>query len=304
MLAALLVDQIRVSIGGAVSVRSCPSAPGQARSPAKQRAQNLDPSRKREQNRNMPTACSLDARSLDVLRQRIRHLERPTAHHTRILPFGVEAIDRHLPERGLPLAALHEVSGGGADEGPAASAALFTAGILARLDHPVLWCSSGRDLFGPGLACAGLSPDRVLYAEATDDKTVLLVMEEALRHPGLAAVVGEVFRLPITASRRLVLAAEKSGVMAMALRRHHGRAEKTASPNAACTRWLISPLPSTPSPVGASGLGRARWTIDLTRCRGGTPKTWIMEACDAQGRLAVPAELGHGQAAYADQKRA
>jgi protein ImuA len=30
-----------------------------------------------------------------------------------VLPFGVETIDRHLPEEGLALGALHEVADGG-----------------------------------------------------------------------------------------------------------------------------------------------------------------------------------------------
>jgi len=225
--------------------------------------------------------------SLDALRESIRRLERPVARHADVLAFGVPGIDAHLPERGLVCAALHEIGGG------AACATLFTAGILGRLQSPVLWCVQRNDLlgdlFGPGLAGAGLPPDRVIYVEAADDKTVFLVMEEALRHPGLSAVVGEVAKLPMTASRRLVLAAEKSGVMGIALRRG-----VEGGPNAACTRWCISPHPSPPMPV--PGLGRARWQVELTRCRGGEPKTWILEACDAQGGLGVPALLADGEA--------
>ena len=111
------------------------------------------------------------------------------------------------------------MAGGGADEVAAAAATLFAAGILARLERPVLWCSAAGDLFPPGLACAGLGPEHVLHAEAPHERVVLPVMEEALRHTGLAAVVGELARLPMVASRRLVLAAEKSGVMALVLRR-------------------------------------------------------------------------------------
>jgi protein ImuA len=230
--------------------------------------------------------------TLDSLRERVRLLERPAARHLKMAPFGVPAIDSHLPEQGLPLAALHEISGGAEN---AACATLFTAGILARLSHPVLWCTAkpasvGVHIFAPGLAGAGLAPDRLLHAEAPDEKTVFAVMEEALRHPGLSAVVGEVLRLPMTASRRLVLAAEKSGVMAIALRR---RMEPDPAPNAACTRWRITPLPAPALPI--PGLVRARWQVELTRCRGATPQTWIMEACDAQGSLAVPAVLDDRQ---------
>ncbi len=251
-------------------------------------AKALDPAGAPEQNTNMSSPVTLE-----TLRQRVRLLERPSARHAGILPFGVAEIDAHLPEHGLLVAALHEVSGGGEDDWPAACATLFVAGILGRLHGTVLWCAGAGDIFAPGLACAGLPPDRVLYAEAGDEKTVFLVMEEALRHPALAAVVGEVSRLPMTASRRLVLAAEKSGVMAVVLRRR----PPEDAPNAARTRWRISPYPSLPLPV--PGIGRGRWHMELSRCRGGTPKSWIMEACDAQGCLGVPAELGDRSAAAA-----
>jgi protein ImuA len=227
--------------------------------------------------------------TLAALKERVRLLERPAARHDSILPFGIASLDAHLPDRGLALAALHEVGG------EAACATLFIAGILARLDQAVVWCARTPDVFAPGLAGAGLKPDRVIHAQAPDEKTVLLAMEEALRHPGLAAVVGEVSRLPMTASRRLTLAAEKSGVMAVALLQ--ARKRDAPAPNAARTRWRIGPLPS--APLTAPGIGRARWLVELTRCRGGNPGTWIMEACDAQGYLAVPAELADRPAAAA-----
>lgn len=233
--------------------------------------------------------------SLAALRARIQALEHPSPRAEATLAFGVPALDEHLPQHGLSRGALHECAGGA----HAAAAALFAAGILARLSGPVLWCASTPDIFAPGLAAAGLHPDRVLHGFLPDDATVLLAMEEALRHAALAAVLGEVARLGMTASRRLVLAAEKSGVMAIVLHRPRGPA--TAGHTAAATRWCITPVPSEPLP--APGLGRARWRVELQRCRGGRPGTWIMEACDAQGRLALPAPLP-GRAFGAASRRA
>ncbi len=207
---------------------------------------------------------------------------------------------------------MHEIAGGGCDAIHAAAATFFTAGILARLPRqPITWCVTSSDLFPPGLACAGLDPARLLHIAAPDEKTTLLTMEEALRHPGLAAAVGELTRLPMVASRRLALAAEKSGVMAIVLRRRRegrpaeGRSVEGRSAEgrlgedsltAAATRWCITPHPSAP---GSPFLGRARWHVALTRNRGGMPGEWIMEACDAQGHLALPAELEHRQGAAA-----
>ncbi|MBZ6075127.1 ImuA family protein [Microvirga puerhi] len=173
----------------------------------------------------------------------------------------------------------------------AGSATLFVAGIAARLKGPVLWCLNRRDLFAPSLAGAGLHPDRVIYAEAFRERDILPSMEEGLRKKGLAAVIGEVTRLGLTSSRRLQLAAESSGVTALALRRWRTVAEKeqTHLPTAATTRWRISPCMSQALP--APGLGPSRWHIELLRCRGAEPRSWILEACDAKGRLALPADL-------------
>ena len=82
------------------------------------------------------------------------------------LPFGIQAIDRHLPGGGLALGALHEVAGGGHGAIDGAAAALFAAGIAALLRGRVLWCLTRQDLFAPALAQAELVPDRVIYVEA------------------------------------------------------------------------------------------------------------------------------------------
>src|SRR6185437_10967631 len=137
---------------------------------------------------------------------------------------------------------------------------------------PVLWVLERPDLFAPGLAAAGLHPDRVIYAEAGKPALVLHCMEEGLRHRGLAGVVGEVGgRLGLTASRRLQLAAESSGVIAFALRRSRAFDQAAVSePTAALTRWRIASLPSPPPLKHAPetpGLARPRWRLELVRCR-------------------------------------
>jgi protein ImuA len=211
------------------------------------------------------------------------------------LPFGVSALDRHLLGGGLTLGALHEVI----EEGPAAefagTATLFTAGIAARLRGPVLWCLTRRDLFAPGLMQVGLHPDRIIYAETCRDADVLPLLEEGLHQKGLGAVIGEVSQLGLTASRRLQMAAEASGVPALVIRRWWTVAQKdlTKLPTAASTRWRVSPVPSEVVPAG--GLKRGRWQVELVRCRGAEPRSWILEACDAQGRLALPSHLADRQ---------
>ncbi len=252
------------------------------------------------------------ARTLDQLRAAIARLERASASHGMApLAFGVAALDDAMPQGGLTRAALHEVAGAGLDREHGALGARFAAGILARLAGPVLWVVGHGALtppFAPGLASVGLNPDRVVYAQARHDAT-LLVMEEGLRHRGLAGVVAE-FAAPLslTASRRLQLAAEATGVMAILLHRQYRSAlSEAAGATAAATRWRIAALPSGPALPHAPdvpGLAAARWRIDLTRCRGGRTGSWIMEACDASGRLGLAAPLAHGPAAAERRLRA
>ena len=208
------------------------------------------------------------------------------------LPFGLEAIDRRLAGGGLAADALHEIAGAAPGLSDEAAATLFAASIAARRaegEGTILWALSRRDLFAPGLASAGLAPARLLYAECRRDEEVLAVMEEGLRHGGLAAVVGEVGRSPMAATRRLQLAAEESGTMALMLKRWRRSGEDPlALPSAAATRWRLASAPSERLPV--PGIGRARWRLALVRQRGGEPFDDILvEAPDEEARLALPA---------------
>lgn len=228
------------------------------------------------------------------LQERIARLEGGRGRARSVLPFGVADVDRRLPGGGLAMGALHEVAGGGNGAVDGAAAALFSAGIAARTRGKVLWVVTRRDLFAPALAQAGLSPDRLIQIEAGDEKDVLACFEEGLRHGGLGAVVAEVARLSMTASRRLQLAAEGSGTIGIAIRRWRRQTEAVdfGQPTASVTRWRVSVLPSAPLPV--PGVGRARWLLELIRCRAGESADFELEACDDQGRIALPSEVAGG----------
>ena len=234
------------------------------------------------------------------LRERIRQFDGRGLRERAVLPFGVPEIDERLPGGGLALASLHEVCGGGEDAVEGAAAMLFAAGIAARAGGQVLWCLTRPDLFAPALAQAGLPPGRVLYVEAGDEKSLLLCFEEGLRHGGLGAVVAEVARLPMAASRRLQLAAEAGGTLAIALRRFRHRREAATFllPSAAVTRWQVRAAPSAPLPV--PGVGRARWLLDLTRCRSGEAAQFEVEATDGKGRIALSSRLADRSPAAGD----
>ena len=234
--------------------------------------------------------------NLESRRARIRALEPPAALDAARLPFGIAAHDQCLPGGGLTLGALHEIFSADRLMG---AVSLFAAGILARIGGPVLWCLAQPDLFAPGLDQAGLAAARLIHLQGVDETMRLACCEEALRHGGVS-VVAEIGPLSLTASRRLQLAAERAGRPLLALRLPR-REEAVSAPSAAGTRWRITPLPSAPLPV--PGIGRARWRVELLRCRGGRQADVMVEACDGQGYLAVPAAMAGGAADAADGLR-
>ncbi|HEX2116815.1 MAG TPA: hypothetical protein VHM01_20610 [Alphaproteobacteria bacterium] len=202
-----------------------------------------------------------------------------------VAALDVPAIDAVLPWRGLPCGAVHEVAGAALD----GAATGFCSMLLARLagdGRSVLWVCPQDDLYGPGLVRFGLKAERLIVVRAHRPAEILWVIEEALRCRGLAAVLGEVSALSPTASRRLQLAARKSGVTALLLR------QSAAAPvTTAVTRWHV---------VAASGPKQdaslaPRWRVDLVRCRGllhgeeGYVSRWLV-AWEAD-RLAVAPDL-------------
>lgn len=230
------------------------------------------------------------ATTLTELRTRIAVLERAAETGPETLPplpFGIAAIDAVLPEDGLPRGCLHEMIGAGVRD---RSATGFCAALLARLGvdgRPALWCLGRRSrsrggLYGPGLATFGLDPEQLILARGGRDDEVLWAMEEGLRAPTLSAVVGEVDAIDLTASRRLQLAAEASGVTAILLRPAAGKGR----PNAAVTRWRIAAAPS----IAETGVGRPCWELELLRCRGGRPGRWRVEWHGPEQGFALPAE--------------
>ena len=254
--------------------------------------------------------------ALAALRAQVLRLERLGGAASRVVPALplFAAHDRLWPEKGLPLGCLHEAGSDGSLAGTAALSA-FTGALAGRIARAqgsfVLWCARGRDgdgsgFYAPGLAQVGLAPERLLAVRASSDAALLAVMEEALAHPLLAAVVGEIERLSLTASRRLSLAAEKSGVTAFVLRTSRAvnardsndcglppRARKrftTIEPIAAAGRWRVSAVPSAPHVIPEAGAARLK--LELLSSRAGAAGEWIVEAPHAQGDFRLSAAVG------------
>jgi protein ImuA len=256
-------------------------------------------------NQNHPAdtpATGVKPFAIHALRDQVARLERLGATtqnrrgSLRPVTLGAPELDRHLPWGGLPRAVLHEVAGEGPDREEGAAAAGFASLWLARLKDagPVLWIvragsRAAIDLHAHGLHQLQLDPKRLILVAAKRDDEALWAMEEGLKAKSLGAVLGEVEKLDLTASRRLQLAAESSGVTAFVLRRWRlmERAMRDAAqPIAAVTRWRVAALPTE---------NEICWRVDLARCRGGRPNTWIMEKAHGSDELHVESERGHSE---------
>jgi protein ImuA len=226
-----------------------------------------------------------------AMRAKIAAFEAGGRGDSESLPFGDPVVDGHLPGGGLPLGRWHEFLGEGLEAetaaAPAAFAALAAAPLAARGE--AVWVLRRDDLHAPGLSGLGFPPARLIQVCARNEAEVLAVMEDALSTPGVAAALGEVEAVDLTAGRRLQLACERRGATGFLIRRRPfgaGRGREAAG-SAAATRWMIAPAPSGPA-AGEFGLGPPRWRAELQRCRGGRPGTWLFEG------IGVFEEMKHG----------
>jgi protein ImuA len=195
--------------------------------------------------------------------------------------FGIEAVDRHLPERGLQLHALHDVAPQHVGDAPAT---MGFALALARLgfnsgtkQRPILWCrieteqrEQGR-LYGHGVSHLGLPRQHFLTLTLRHPKALFWVMEEALKSQCLSVVIGDaaVQHMTLTVSRRLALAASEGKVSGL-LVFNRNYLDSTAS----ASRWCVAALPSQPPLHDARAPGLPAWEVALTRIRGGRPGQW------------------------------
>jgi protein ImuA len=168
----------------------------------------------------------------------------------------------------LALAALAPARGGGI---------VFVQQDFAALEAGALY-GLGCDLFG-------LSPARLILVRAASPRDGLWAMEEALKTRGLAAVIGELAQsaeaADLTATRRLSLAAQKGGGLALLLRQYG-----FTGTSAAATRWQITAAPGMGD--GFGGLGSTAFSLSLTKNRRGPCGAWVVQ-WDHHAKRFVPA---------------
>ena len=218
---------------------------------------------------------------LAALRDTLARLERAYEHPQRLhLSLGADEIHRHLAGPGLLCGVMHEVMAAAYGDRPAALGFVLAliAMALCRWSGIGMMVVTRRTLkpfgipYGRGLRQLGVESRRFVLVETNCDKDALWALEEILRSEAKPALVAGAIEgeLNCTGSRRLNLAAARSGAPLMLLR---GGVELGAS--AAATRWSIGSAPARRDHFGA--LLNVRWRATLQRCRNGRPGEWFIE---------------------------
>ena len=206
---------------------------------------------------------------LSALRRQIARIERPRAVAAAdIATTGHDAIDAALGG-GLARGRLHEVFA--VDPADASNAAGFAAMLALRLGGPMVWLRAeaaealGGRLHAPGLSEIGVDPATMIMGVLPDPLSVLRAAADVVRCTEIGVAVIELWRMPraldLTASRRLAMATEASGVTALLL-----RAEAEPAPSAAHTRWAVRSAAS--APLEANAPGHPAMEVELLRQRG------------------------------------
>jgi protein ImuA len=224
------------------------------------------------------------------------------------LRLGVPALDDAL-QGGLALGALHELAPaselqlGAAFGFGLAIAALAAAGgrevLCIQTDYAAL--AAGTP-YGLGLDRLGLAMDRLLILRVAHPRDALWAFEEALKCPALAAVLAELpeegAAADLTATRRLLLAAQTGGGLGLLLRHR-----PCPLGSGAMTRWQVAAALSRPDRFG--GLGGTSFDLALQRNRRGRCGRWTM-GWNHDERTFVPqtVSLGVAEAAFDRPDRA
>jgi len=231
-------------------------------------------------------ACSAVVAELRRLLPGVDDIRKP-------LPFGLPALDSHLPRGGLASGALHEIVP--ATEGALPAAFGFVVALLtnmlAKLSRgPLIFILPGytrlvsAHLSGHGLNSLGLDPARITLVETAHRKDSLWAAAEALHSGVPLAVAAAIDRLDLKTSQKLQLAANDSGRPLFLI-----RPAPTLEASAAATRWRVGVAQAARDRFGL--LARPRWNLQLERCRNGRPGEWKVEYDHVTHRFSLAAAL-------------
>lgn len=218
--------------------------------------------------------------TLSGLRRRLAALAPDKPPPAGLFALGCAGLDGHLGG-GLARGAVHEVYARAPHDGVAAAGFALALALCAGGARPLVWARHGLarleagGLYAPGLVEFGADPERVVMVEAREPLGVLRAGAEGLRSSAPGVVVIELWgtarALDLTASRRLMMAAARSGVTALVV-----RVGAEPRPSAALSRWRVGAGASVPLAAGAPG--RPVFELALERHRAGIPgRSWRVE---------------------------
>lgn len=186
----------------------------------------------------------------------------------------------------LPAGLVQEVYTDGArDSGASLAFALTQAKTLLTASRPaILYVQLAQDgqffglPYGPGLACFGLDPNRLVIVRAADMTEFLWTAEEATTCRAVAAIIAEVRGEPkllnFTASRRLSLRASANRVSLFLLR--YGQRRESSAGH---LRWHLMAQRSGRHAFDDRAPGKARWQLRLEKGRvADNQLDWMLEA--------------------------
>ncbi|MEO1028409.1 MAG: hypothetical protein AAFX02_05065 [Pseudomonadota bacterium] len=167
---------------------------------------------------------------------------------------------------GLARQGVHEIAE--QSYGDLTAATGFALAAAGQVTGPILWVAQSKagmehgGLFQTGLASFHEVQPTVLTVRTRKLPDALWAIEEAICSKVVGLVIAEIEDTDFTASRRLALASDRSGVPAILLMPY---TKEGAS--AAQARWRVSAQASAPNQFDAHGLGRPRWRAVLERSR-------------------------------------
>jgi protein ImuA len=148
--------------------------------------------------------------------------------------------------------------------------------LLAQLDSekPLLWVQDRMAILESGrVHPPGLPLQNLIHVEARDARDALWTMEEGVRCGALSWVIGELWGDPkvldFTATRRLAVASERSGVPCWLV-----RLGGTPNLSGARMRWRIASAPSFLNLLDERAPGLSSWDAELFRARESPPGRW------------------------------
>jgi protein ImuA len=147
-------------------------------------------------------------------------------------------------------------------------------GAELDIQKPLLWIQDRMAILESGrIHPPGLATSNLIHVETRDARDALWAMEEGVRCAALSGVIGELWgdprALDFTATRRLAVASERSGVPCWLV-----RLGGHANLSGARMRWRIASAPSLLDPLDHKAPGTPAWDAELFRARGMPTGRW------------------------------